>query len=449
MIANLEAERAYLGAAMQDARAAQQLAACPENAFTDPAHQAVHRAIKRLVDAGKVPDIVSVDAEAKCDLDDTALIADLAMRGFAPSAAGQYEGILLDCRLRRQLLALGERLLSTAADPSADPQALAAEAAQAAQGDGQPTSAAIGQAMRQMAAGLGQRRGISTGIAGYDALTGGLQKGQLIYIGARPGVGKSALMTAMAMHIASHTGPVLACSLEMTAEELAMRVAAHAGKIDLEHLAADRMTPEDTCKVTQLLPLADRLPLRIATACRTVRDVRREAGRMQAREGLCTIFVDYAQLLQTDRSESLYADITRISRDLKLLAMDLNLPVVALSQFNRQSEQRDRSGRPIQAEPSMAEARGSGAIEQDANVFVVLHAPAEPSEGEALVMWALCKRQNCDWLRMHVTKNRNGRTGYIDLMYDKPHVTFTTIDRRSLAQDAQRGLTSVQEKLPF
>lgn len=424
---NLEAEKALLGCALNDYAAAQQVAAAPEELFADPVCQATHRAIKRLVAKGKTPDLVTVDAEVQVDFCDTAALVAMLQAGVAPAMAPQYEAMLQEARARRTLMALGERLLRDATNPGASVAALEAEGLETLRGAaGSPESAGMAEVMHALFDSINgdKARRMQVGIANLDALTGGVQPGQLVYIGARPGVGKTALGLAMAMHIARHSGPVLLVSLEMGLEELGARMMAAESGVDLDKLSTGRMTLDDHEAITPWYAELAKLPIRITYKAATPLQVRREAVRMQARGGLKLVVVDYIQLMRGDgRYGSRYEEISAISRELKLMAMDLQVPVISMCQLNRQSEK--GFGRAQKSPPSMAEARDSGALEQDANVFITLYEPEEPdSDGPDWQAYHRFAASGMAWQVLHVEKNRQGRTGKIDVGFDKPHMRY-------------------------
>lgn len=440
---NLEAEKALLGAAINDALVAQEVASLPDELFTTPLTQATHRAVKRLTAAGKVPDLVTLDAEVQCDFSDTAALIEMQQAGWSVAQAGQHEALLMEAMRRRKLCELAERILHDAPNPGASLTALEAESLTALQA---PDSAAESASMEDAALALakeldsGAKGRTQTGVADYDLLTGGVKGGQLIYLGARPGIGKTALGLAMAAHVAAHSGPVLLVSLEMGEAEIAARLMAAQSGVDLDKLSTGRMQPEDYDAIAPHYGSISALPMRISRRARTPLQIRREAVRMQARGGLKMIVVDYVQLMSGDgRGKSRYEEITSISRELKLLAMDLDVPILAMCQLNRQSE--GIQGRVKKTEPSMAEARDSGALEQDANVFLTLYEPEEPEQqGEAWQLYHLCQANGMAWQVLKVEKNRQGRTGRLNVAFDKAHMRYVSIstgqEPRETAQNA-------------
>lgn len=153
---------------------------------------------------------------------------------------------------------------------------------------------------------------------------------------------------------------------------------------------------------------------------------------MQNKGGLAMIMVDYIQLMRADgRYNSRYEEVSAISRELKRMAMDLGVPILALTQFNRNSET-SVGGKAEKRKPQMSEAKESGSIEQDANMFIVQWTPPEPMD-QGSDFWEdfhTCQLNGWEWQLLSVDKNRQGRTGAISVGFDKPHMRFMSIDRR-------------------
>ena len=272
-----------------------------------------------------------------------------------------------------------------------------------------------------------------TGIADLDRLTGGFRGGKLIILGARPGVGKTALALQMAEHVATHCAPVLIVSLEMDSVEVMGRIAARRCGVDVQRMETGDMEPEDWAALARAVPELSQLPVRIAERADTPALIRREAAAMLYGSGLGMIVVDYLQLLHGDgRYASRTEEVGAISRELKRMAMDLGVPVLAMTQFNRLSEG-GVGGKAERRKPQMSESKDSGSIEQDANMFLTLWQPPDPSsENEAAFRaWRYCEGAGVSWMALHVDKNRQGRTGCMFLGFDKPRMTFACLDTRA------------------
>ena len=256
--------------------------------------------------------------------------------------------------------------------------------------------------------------GVATGFFDLDDITGGFQHDQLIILAARPSMGK----TAFALNICDHAAvtlktPVLFVSLEMGKIELAERLICARSRVDGHKLRTGQNM--GTREISQLSKSYDEL--RVAsmfiddTPARNMLQITANARRLKMRSDLGMIMVDYIQLIDSEETrDSRQEQIAKISRRLKTLARELHVPVVALSQLNRAVENRE------DRRPRMADLRESGAIEQDADMVLLLHRPdyydANDQPGQAEVI---------------IAKNRNGATGTIKLQFQKNHTRFDNL----------------------
>lgn len=429
-----DTELAVIGIAMDSADGAQQVADLPEDMFSTPGTQAAHRAIRRMVAEGRQIDLITLAAETakEAPTPEGMLLNALQKGGGMPSFLPQWSAILDDRRQRRALSSMASMVLKSVADPAQDPVALTEEAAEmmqvkkTAESSVDMTSAAI----KFLDSLTEKRESCSTGIADLDRLTGGFRGGKLIVLGARPGVGKTALALHIATHVARHTGTVLIVSLEMDETEITARFVAAESGVDVQTLESGQLETDDWLRVTPATAEIQRLPIRITTEAATPMQVRREAHKVKAANGLAMVVVDYIQLMRSDgKRSSRYEEVSEISRELKLLAMDLGVPVLALTQFNRESEA-GKNGQAQKRPPRMAEAKDSGSIEQDANMFIVQFAPGQPGDDPRDEQAAtMCRGFGHEWQQLIVEKNRQGRTGVIDVGFDKPHMRFVNLKR--------------------
>lgn len=434
---NRAAELAIIGTALQEKACAVQLSALPEDAFSHPDTAAAHRAIRRMVARGDTPDLLTAADEMRADMPDAdVMLVEAMQQGLIPSMYGQYEALVMEARKRRILLAAGTALMQGATNPGESVDALSAAAIDALQSSsGTMGSSDMRTALEAFMASLesaGKGR-CSTGIAELDRLTGGFRGGKLVVLGARPGVGKTALALWMAVHTARHTGPVLIVSLEMDETELLSRIAAAESGVDVQAMETGKLSADQWTQLTGSYQALDRMPIRISTRATTPLQIRREATAMQGRQGLAMIVVDYIQLMHADgKHPSRYEEVSAISRELKRLAMDLGVPVLALTQFNRNSET-STGGKAEKRKPQMSEAKESGSIEQDANMFLIQWSPPPPTDqgSDAWEAYHSCEMNGWEWQIISVDKNRQGRTGAFSLAFDKPHMRFHCLARRS------------------
>jgi replicative DNA helicase len=265
--------------------------------------------------------------------------------------------------------------------------------------------------------------GVPTGIGALDKKLLGLQPGALIVLAARPSVGKTAFALNIASHAATRAGKRVAVfSLEMPSEQLAMRILAAEAKLDFWRMNEGLLQQSDWDRImshgdrisSSRIWLDDNFvlsPVELRAKCRKI-----------AREGgLDLVVVDYLQLMNVAGAQSREQEIAVISRSLKSLAKELNVPILALSQLNRGVEK--RKGEP----PMLSDLRESGAIEQDADVVMFLHRPEEKDDG----VGAPGQRADVQEIELHIAKQRQGPTGVVELVFFKTNTFFAERQRAS------------------
>ena len=270
----------------------------------------------------------------------------------------------------------------------------------------------------------GELRGIPTGFPGLDNRLAGLQRSDLIILAARPSMGKTSLALDIARQTAlKHKTPVCIFSLEMSAQQLVDRMLAAEARVDGWKLRTGRITSDDDFeKIREALARLSSAPVFIDDqAGNSVVKMRSVARRIKAEHGLGLIVVDYLQLMAASKNyDSMVNQVTEISRGLKGLARDLDVPVLALSQLSRAVEQRrDR--------PRLSDLRDSGSIEQDADVVMFIHREDKMNQNS--------DRPNV--AEILIEKHRNGPTGKIELYFDEKQATFLTIDGGEYGKSAQ------------
>src|SRR3989338_7377184 len=266
--------------------------------------------------------------------------------------------------------------------------------------------------------GQGVTRGIPTGFEKLDNLLSGLQKSDLVILAARPSLGKTALALDIVRNAAvNHKVPVGIFSLEMSTQQLVDRFIAAEAHVDLWKLRTGRLSEhsDDFQRINDALARLSEAPIYIDDeASATVLQMRAMARRLKAENDLGLIVVDYLQLMQPrTQTDNMVQQITEISRSLKQLAKELNVPVLALSQLSRAVEQRHP---PI---PRLSDLRESGSIEQDADVVMFIYRSDK-------VKGARDMRPNV--AEILIEKHRNGPTGKVDLYFNQEKVSFTTLD---------------------
>lgn len=263
----------------------------------------------------------------------------------------------------------------------------------------------------------GELRGIPTGFRDLDNLLAGFQKSDLIILAARPSVGKTSLALDIARNVAKEGTPVAIFSLEMSRDQLVDRIISAESRVDSWHLRTGRLSTDDEfARVRDALDALSRSPIFIDDEPgNNITKMRAVARRLKAEHNLGLIIIDYLQLMVPRREvDSIVQQVTEISRSLKGLARELEVPVIALSQLNRSVEQRG-------GKPRLSDLRDSGSIEQDADVVMFIHREDKGSEN--------ANAKNGDIAEILIEKHRNGPTGRVELFFDAKRTSFTTIDK--------------------
>lgn len=263
----------------------------------------------------------------------------------------------------------------------------------------------------------GETRGVPTGFIDLDNYLAGLQKSDLIILAARPSLGKTALALDIVRNVATQKKlPVGLFSLEMSREQLVDRLIASQADVDLWRIRTGNLSSSgddnDFLRIQNALGILSEAPIYIDDSpSPNIIQMRAMARRLQAEHDLALLVVDYLQLITPrTNSESMVQQVTEISRSLKALARELNVPVLALSQLSRAVEQRHPSI------PRLSDLRDSGSIEQDSDVVLFIHRPKNEQENTT-----------SNTAEIHIAKHRNGPTGKIQLYFDEKRVSFKDI----------------------
>ncbi|MBY0287897.1 MAG: replicative DNA helicase [Mycobacteriaceae bacterium] len=372
--------------------------------FYRPAHQNVYDAILDLYGRGEPADAVTVAAE----LDRRGLLRRIGGAPYlhtlistVPTAAnaGFYAGIVAEKALLRRLVEAGTRVVqygyagADGADVADIVDRAQAEIYDVTEGrntseDFVPLEQLLQPTMDEIdaiASQGGMSRGVPTGFVELDDLTNGLHPGQMIVIAARPGMGKSTLGLDFlrSCSIKHHMASVI-FSLEMSKSEIVMRLLSAEAKIKLADMRLGRMNDDDWTRLARRMSEISEAPLYIDDSPNlTMMEIRAKARRLKQKADLKLIVLDYLQLMTSGKKvESRQQEVSEFSRQIKLLAKELEVPVVAMSQLNRGPEQR------TDKKPMLADLRESGSIEQDSDMVILLHRPDaferdDPRGGEA------------------------------------------------------------------
>jgi replicative DNA helicase len=387
---SIEAEQSLIGGLMLDAQAWDKIAdVVTAEDFYRKDHRLIFSAIANLVEAGSPCDVVTVsefldkrgELEAAGGLE---YLATLANETPGAANARAYAGILRDRAIERSLINVGNEIAGSAfatdgrsaSDLVDEAERLVFEIAE--QGArGRAGFKSLKQILPEAVDRIdvlhqsdGDITGIPSGYTEFDKLTAGLQAGDLIIVAGRPSMGK----TTLAVNIAENAAigakvPTAIFSMEMPSQQLAFRMISSLGRVDQSHLRTGRFPDEDWSRINTAVQLMSDAPLFIDdTPGMSPTEIRARARRLQREHGLGLIVVDYLQLMQVPgNKENRATEISEISRNLKALAKELSLPVIALSQLNRSVEQR------TDKRPVMSDLRESGAIEQDADMIIFIY----------------------------------------------------------------------------
>ncbi|OGD57128.1 replicative DNA helicase [Candidatus Berkelbacteria bacterium RBG_13_40_8] len=264
----------------------------------------------------------------------------------------------------------------------------------------------------------GTLRGVATGFRDLDNLLAGLQKSDLIILAARPSIGKSSLALNFVDHVACEEKmPVGLFSLEMSKDQVIDRLLCQRGAVDSWKLRTGNLDDEDFGKLNYAMGVLSEAPIFIDdTPIINAMEIRTKARRLQAEEGLGLVIVDYLQLMQgsSKMTDSRVQEVSEISRNLKGLARELNVPVLALSQLSRAVEHRDNK------RPMLADLRESGSIEQDADVVMFIYRDDYYDK----------ETENQNIAEILIRKHRNGPTGDIQLFWKPEYMKFGTVERK-------------------
>lgn len=387
---SVEAEQAVLGGLMLDSNAWDAVADIVSAAdFYRRDHRLIFEAVAEVVERRGPCDAVTVSEhlERKGLSDETGGLAYLGtLARDTPSAANvrSYAEIVRERAILRQLIAAGGEIASSALESSGRTATELVDEAErrvfeiAERGTRSRTGfqsvkeilPATVDRLDSLHQNPGQLTGVATGFTDLDRMTTGLQPGDLVVIAGRPSMGKTTLAINIAENaaIGSKKGTAI-FSMEMPAQQLAFRMISSLGRVDQTHLRTGNFPDEDWSRINTAVQLMSEAPIYIDdTPGLSPTEIRARARRLQREHGLDLIVVDYLQLMQVEGTkENRATEISEISRGLKALAKELELPVIALSQLNRSVEQR------TDKRPVMSDLRESGAIEQDADLIVFIY----------------------------------------------------------------------------
>ncbi len=434
---DIVAEKSLLGAILiSDATLPEILTIIRADDFYDERHRTIFAAMSSLYDQHKPVDLLTLTNELKGikklkDIGGAPYLAELS--NFVPVAshAKAYAEIIEKMSTRRRLIRAGTEIVEKAYEDDAEAGELIGKAERQLfevsdkiiKSDYMPMGELLADAfdrIEELHKNKGALRGLKTGFRDLDKKTAGFQKGDLVIIGARPAMGKTTFAQNLAYNIASiNKKGVLFFSMEMAANEIIDRMISDVSGVDNWKMRTGNLSDEEFQRIGDALGEMDEIPIYIDdTSSMTIVELRNKARRAMHDHDIGIVIVDYLQLIQgSDRYKgNRVQEVTEISRGLKILARELEIPVVALAQLSRSVTGRD-DPRPV-----LSDLRESGSIEQDADLVMFLHRPDY-------------YRQNDDnYEETHITellvaKHRHGAVGKIELYFHPELLRFMSLDK--------------------
>ncbi len=432
-----EAEVSVLGGMLIDGDAVSQVIEFVDDSmFYREGHRRLFRAMARLYERGTVLDIVTVSEELKKsgDLDGAGGLEYLAsLLNAVPTAANiEYHGrIVRDLAVLRRLIDAAHAIVRDVHDPGdREVQDILDQAEQrvfrVSESRGREGFVWIKEILwpafeeiEKLQESGGKLAGLPSGFPDLDRMTNGLHPGDLTIVAGRPSMGKTSLVMNMAQNVGiDQKAPVAVFSLEMSKEQLVQRFLCSEARVDAQRVRRGRLEPAEFERLAKAASLLNGAPIWIDdSATANVLEMKAKARRLRADSDLRLIIVDYIQLMSgSTRTDSRVQEVSQISRGLKALARELEVPVVALSQLSRANEQR------TDKRPQLSDLRDSGSIEQDADLVMFLYRPEYYSgpvdkDGRSLEGKA----------ELIVSKQRNGPTGKVELFFHKAYTRFDPV----------------------
>lgn len=434
---DIVAEKSLLGAIMiNDGVIPEILTILRPSDFYEKRHETIFGAMSHLYDKHKPIDLLTLTAELKSqkklkEIGGAGYLTELSNFVPAASHAKAYADIIEKASVRRRLIKAGTEIANKAYDDDAEVDNLigSAEKDLFEVSDKIVKSDYIGMdelltdafdRLEELHKNKGALRGLKTGFRDLDKKTAGFQKGDFIVIGARPAMGKTTLAQNLAYNIASiNKKGVLFFSMEMAANEIIDRMISDVSGVDNWKMRTGNLSDEEFQRIGDALGEMDEIPIYIDdTSSMTIMELRNKARRAMHDHDIGIVIVDYLQLIQgSDRYKgNRVQEVTEISRGLKILARELEIPVVALAQLSRNVTGRDNP-RPV-----LSDLRESGSIEQDADLVMFLHRPD------------YYKQNDDDYEDTHITelivaKHRHGAVGKIELYFHPELLRFMSLDK--------------------
>jgi replicative DNA helicase len=436
-----EAESAVLGAMILDSACIDDVAEIivrPED-FYNPAHTALYDVIIRLHRDNIPIDMVMLNQKLRDQgkLEQIGGVEYLIALGDSvpsSSSAKYYAGVVREKALARDMydlcIKLKNRIESQADQTSDTYEWLESNVYKLSETEQQKRETApLPDLLRQLYDQLQMNRdkgemvsGLDCGFYDLNHMLGGLQNKDLIIIAGRPSMGKTALAVNIAENVGSKSGlPVGIFSLEMSQKQVTQRLLSSVSKVDSQRITRNLLTEDDYYNLANAYEQIKDMPIYIDDTPRmTIDTLRAKARRMKAKYGVRLIVVDYLQLMDADKGENRQQEVSKISRGIKSIARELDVPVICLSQLNRGSESRE------DRRPRLSDLRESGAIEQDADVVLMLYREEYYHPDSA---WRASNPDKLGVADVIIGKQRNGPTGVVNLLFNESTTRFDNLER--------------------
>ena len=444
---SVEAEQSVLGALLIDATTWEQVAdAVSAEDFYRPDHRLIYEALAELINVGRPGDVVTVSEHLErrgrlADAGGLAYLGTLARDTPTAANARAYANIVRERALLRRLIEAGHAIVASVfSDEGLAVRDLVdraearvfeiAEQGAHSRGGARKVSALLPELIDKIDewhSHPDKLRGLATGFTDFDNKTGGLRPGDLVIVAGRPSMGKTTLAVNMAEYAAvspDSKSSVAIFSMEMPAEQLVTRMLASIGHVPLNSIRSGRISDDDWVRITAATSQLSEAKIFIdESPALTPTDLRARARRLKREHGLHLVVVDYLQLMQVPGTkENRATEIAEISRGLKSLAKELQVPVIALSQLNRAVEQRNEK------KPVMSDLRESGSLEQDADMILLIYRDEVYDKNTTKKGMA----------EIDLAKHRNGETGTFLLTFQGQYARFVNYAPDTYAEGVLR-----------
>lgn len=434
---DIEAEKSLLGAIMLDENVLPEIiTVISPNDFYDKNHQVIFEAMRNLYDSHRPIDLLTLTDELKSlkklkSIGGAAYLTELSNFVLAASHAKAYADIVRKAATQRKLIKAGTEIVNKAYEDGAQIDELIGKAEQelfavsdkVVRSDYRPMGDLLSDAFERIETlqkDKGALRGLKTGFRDIDKKTAGFQKGDLIIVGARPAMGKTTFAQNLAYNIANiNNKGVLFFSMEMAANEIIERMISDVSGVNNWKIRTGNVSDEEFAKIGDAMAEMEQLPIYIDdTSSMNIMELRNKARRAMHDHEIGIIIVDYLQLIAgSDRyAGNRVQEVTEISRGLKILARELDIPVIALAQLSRNVTGRDNP-RPV-----LSDLRESGSIEQDADLVMFIHRPDYYKQNDD-------NFEPTNITEILIAKHRHGEVGKVELYFHPELLRFMSLDK--------------------